>query len=306
MKTIAIIMPYFGNWPEWAELFFHSCQYNSTVDFIFFTDCGRPDYIDTENRNIHFHETSFSDYCNMASKQLEINYHPEKSYKLCDLRPFFGLIHREELKDYDFWGFGDMDLIWGDLRSFYTDCMLERYDILSTHADRISGHLTLLRNIEKYVNLPLEIPHWKEKICSNQGQAFDELEFTLKLYPLAKILWKIHKHFYLRFRFRDEWMAYNRFCSLFNSLMKPRQLYFKEQYTTPWFTNSEASNPEVIAHHQWLYYNGKIVNMLTGRETLYLHFLSLKRHWTGEYIDRDLDLNKRIVISLKGITQSNS
>ena len=39
MKSIGILIPYFGKWPEWIELFFDSVERNKTIDFHFLTDC---------------------------------------------------------------------------------------------------------------------------------------------------------------------------------------------------------------------------------------------------------------------------
>lgn len=42
MKTIAFIIPYFGNLPEMFPLWLTSCRYNSTRDFIVYTDNQSP------------------------------------------------------------------------------------------------------------------------------------------------------------------------------------------------------------------------------------------------------------------------
>ena len=50
------------------------------------------------------------------SDTLGINFtQKHKAYKLCGCKPFYGVIHKEELRGYDYWGFGDIDLIYGDL-----------------------------------------------------------------------------------------------------------------------------------------------------------------------------------------------
>lgn len=40
MKKAAIIIPYFGKFPEWFNLYLYSCKKNPEVDFIFYTDCS--------------------------------------------------------------------------------------------------------------------------------------------------------------------------------------------------------------------------------------------------------------------------
>ncbi|MGX8712353.1 MAG: DUF6625 family protein [bacterium] len=297
MKSIAIIIPYFGSWPPWVGLFFESCRRNATINFIFFTDC-EPPVLDAPN--IYFNRTCFIEYCKKASNILGVEFHSNRPYKLCDLRPFYGFIHQDILKGYDFWGFGDIDLVWGDIRKFYTEDILQKNDVLSTHADRLSGHLTLIRNTQYYTQLPFGIENWKELLCSPENHALDEIAFTRILYPAAPLMWKIHKHIFFRLKFHDEWKSYNRFCSCFNRLFKPRKLFFIEQNTTPWFTDTEAADPNVVASHRWYYHNGKILCQQTGAELPYLHFLSLKKYWKGDFCTV-VDNWNNVEIGLQGI-----
>lgn len=46
------------------------------------------------------------------------------------------------IKTYDFWGFGDLDLVYGDIRSFLTETVMSYKFLLGW------GHLTLLHNDE--------------------------------------------------------------------------------------------------------------------------------------------------------------
>ncbi len=64
--------------------------------------------------------------------------------KICDYRPAFGDIFREELNGYDYWGYCDMDEFFGDLAAYLTPDYLSRYDKLFCY-----GHMTILRNSEQ-------------------------------------------------------------------------------------------------------------------------------------------------------------
>ena len=290
MKTsIALIMPYFGVWPKWAELFFDSCVKNKDIDFYFFTDCGTPESVE-EKENIHFEEISFNDYCKIVSKKLGIDFHPTTPYKLCDLKPYYGFIHQEIIKKYDFWGFGDLDLVWGDIRHFYTDQLLEKFNVLSTHSDRLSGHLTLIRNTPHYNTLAFNMPDWKDLLGSPKNHAVDEIYFTLTIYPWAKLLWKAHKHIFLRFRFRNEWIAYNNFCNRVNQILLNKKIHFAEYNTTPW---NDGNMPQ----KEWLYKNGHVYDTKTNEELIYLHFLVMKKKWVGNYYHPS---SNGSVISFKG------
>ena len=40
------------------------------------------------------------------------------SYKLCDFKPAYGFLFPEILKEFKFWGHGDIDVIYGNIRKF--------------------------------------------------------------------------------------------------------------------------------------------------------------------------------------------
>lgn len=288
MYSIALIMPYFGDWPIWSDLFFQSCRYNNSIDFLFYTD-NEPPQSAIGAKNIIFNKITFKEYCNRVSAFLDIDFHPTRVYKLCDLRPFYGFIHQQEIKEYDFWGYGDVDLVWGDIRKFYSDDLLQKYDIFSTHTDRLSGHLAIIRNKPEYTEMAFRYRHWREMLCDNRNHIFDEQGFTLLFHPAARILWRIHKWVFHKFRFRNDWVAYNRFCEKYNQFfgLKRRRVYFKEQNTTPWDNKK-----------QWLYSNGCMYDLQTNDEIIYLHFLLMKKKWTGDYFHPSID---GTIISFDGI-----
>ena len=150
MKSIGILIPYFGRFPDWAELFFETLKQNSTIDFIIFTDCETKNF---QAPNIIFHKTSFEDYVKLINSKLDFQVNPPNAYKLCDFRPLLGHIHSDIFKNYDFYGYTDIDLLFGDIRSFYTDEILSQYDVISTHEHRVSGQLALFRNNKKNRNI---------------------------------------------------------------------------------------------------------------------------------------------------------
>lgn len=81
-------------------------------------------------------------------------------YKLCDYKPVFGNAFKDYFKDYDFWGYADLDLVFGNIRYFLTDDILNQYDKIYHQ-----GHLSLYRNCAQMNNLYL-------RILPN-GKAFD-------------------------------------------------------------------------------------------------------------------------------------
>ena len=58
MKSIALIVPYFGKWPIWFEAHLLSIEANKTINWLFFTDCEIPDVYP---KNIRFIKTSLQE-----------------------------------------------------------------------------------------------------------------------------------------------------------------------------------------------------------------------------------------------------
>lgn len=135
MKSIVIIFPYFGTLPVQYGMWRASALQNPTVDFMFFTDA------DVEPaENIIVHKMSFDRFRTIAQRAFSFPIVLDRPYKLCEYKQAYGLILHDYIADYDFWGFGDLDLVYGDMRRFLTDEVLSFKFILGW------GHLTLLRN----------------------------------------------------------------------------------------------------------------------------------------------------------------
>ena len=107
MKTIGIVIPYFGKLPPFFQLWLQTAKSNSSIDFHIFTD----DDSVFSDENIYVHRMTWSDMQKLASKPFDFNIALAQPYKLCDFKPAFGLIFSEHLKKYDFWGIA-MSLIY--------------------------------------------------------------------------------------------------------------------------------------------------------------------------------------------------
>lgn len=138
MKKIALIQPYFGNFPEYFPLHLLTISQNPQVTWIFFTD-DRAEYPWPANCQVHY--MSFSDMQKYISDKFDFPVSIKTPYKLCDYKPAYGYIFSEYLKGYDFWGHCDIDVIFGYLKKFLTDEILSQYDKIFS-----MGHMTLYRN----------------------------------------------------------------------------------------------------------------------------------------------------------------
>lgn len=139
MKSIVVIIPYFGKFPPIFKYWLESAYNNSTIDFVIITDQTIP-----SRNNVKIINLYFSDLKEKIASLFNFEIKLENPYKLCDFRPAYGFIFKDEVENFDFWGFGDIDLIYGDIRSFLTDNILNNYWMISGW-----GHFTLYRNIKE-------------------------------------------------------------------------------------------------------------------------------------------------------------
>jgi len=263
-NRIAILIPYFGKWPEWIDLYFYSCSQNTIADWYFMTDCVIPE---KRYSNLNFKSCTFSEYCQEVSDKLGIDFKPQNAYKLCDLKPFYGFIHKDILQPYEFWGFADADILWGDIAAFYTNDLLTNYDVFSTHNDRLSGHFSIFRNNKYYRELCFSIPTWEKRLCESINYALDEGSFSKLIYPETAFIGKVYRQVIMKIMdWKTAWEFYYTVFPLFRLFLKLRRkrLYFVEQHTTP------ILNPDGRLYKYesdtWFYENGVVSNSRTSRK----------------------------------------
>jgi len=179
MKSkIGIITCYFGKFPWYFPYFLHSCKFNPTIDFIIITDCqDKPKYIPN---NVFILKKSLAELEALATRKLGFQVCMSYSYKLCDFKPSFGFLFPDIIESYDFWGHGDIDVVYGDIRSFMTDGLLNSHDIISSRHDYITGTFCLYRNNQQMNTLFMQSKDYKKVFCSSEHFCFDECNFLFQ------------------------------------------------------------------------------------------------------------------------------
>lgn len=172
MNKIGLIIPWFGMLPTYFPFFIKGCEHNKDIlDIHIFTDS----YFDIElPTNIIVHHISFDDLITKISDKVQFQVKINNPYKLCDYKPLLGKIFEEDIIDYEFWGYGDIDVIYGDLKKFLKPDFLEKYDIITFREYIISGAFTLLRNNEYTRNLYKLSPDLDRVFKEEKYIAFDE------------------------------------------------------------------------------------------------------------------------------------
>lgn len=169
MVKVCIIGVYFGEFPNYFNLWLKSAQRNPSVNFMIFTDQQR----ETLPGNVQLVDFTIEKMKKLASEKLGFEVCLERPYKCCDFKPAYGVIFEKYLKGYEYWGHCDFDLIWGDLDGFFNKYQLEKYDKFLP-----LGHLCLYRNTDENNRRFMQEGSnnsYKTVFTSTKNYAFDEL-----------------------------------------------------------------------------------------------------------------------------------
>lgn len=172
MKSIVFIVAYYGTFPNYFPVWLNSCRQNPTIDFLVVTDNTPDKYLLPSN--VRFLNMTFDKLRELIQRRFDFKISLDRPYKLCDYKPVYGEALQEWLAGYDFWGHCDIDLIWGNIRNFVTEEILERYDRICNQ-----GHCSIYRN-DPRVNSFYRIldPHscldWREVFTNDRNFSFDE------------------------------------------------------------------------------------------------------------------------------------
>jgi hypothetical protein len=127
-------------------------------------------------RNFRVAEMSLDELRARAESALGCKVCLDSGYKLCDLRPMFGLVFADLLSGYDYWAYGDCDVIYGiGLNDFVRKAMLGGWDVATARADWLCGPFTMMRNSDHVNNLFRRSSAWRNILGTPGNQMSDEL-----------------------------------------------------------------------------------------------------------------------------------
>ena len=186
MKKIAgVVIPYFGKFKPSFKLFIESCQRNLDLDWIIITD---NEELQDLPQNVVWKRCTLPDIEKLARERLDKEASLNSAYKLCDYKVTYGELFENFLEDYEYWGYGDVDVIYGDLVKKLKAIDFRQYEKINW-----MGHFALLKNNDKCkkawriqdVNFldPLEVIRNGK---TNYG--FDEQDFNKKLVSKGYII----------------------------------------------------------------------------------------------------------------------
>ena len=170
MKSICLIIPYYGKFPNYFELWLKSVEKNSTIDFLLVTDIKESyDY----PSNVKIKNMTFNELKTQVQSLYDFKISLDNPYRIVDFKVAYGELFYEYIKKYDFWGYCDVDLIFGDIRKFVTEEILNQYDKINLH-----GHFSLHKNCDEmrhlYKKTSKNIIDYKTAFKVNWTWHFDE------------------------------------------------------------------------------------------------------------------------------------
>ena len=185
MKKIRLIIPYFGKLPKFFPYFLLTAKRNQKIDFLIYTDQNVDQFEVLNADNIEFKTLSFDDLRKKVQSKFDFEISLKTPYKLCDYRGAYGLIFEEELKEYDYWGFCDTDVLLGDIYQF-----LEKHSFFENDYARygLFGHLQIFKNSQevnrifmsgKGLNYRLD---YQNVFTNEQSFIFDEANGIQKIF----------------------------------------------------------------------------------------------------------------------------
>ena len=272
MPRIALMMPYYGAWPSYFPLYLTTCAQNAQLDFIFFTDLEVPK---ESPANVHFHRLPFQNLRERAEDKLETYVNLPIPFKICDIRPAFAKIFSEYIEDYDYWGWGDIDVIYGELLKGLSEEMLSNSDIISGRKKWLSGSFCIMKNTEvindlyksdnDYQRIFADASYWGFDECGRQWKSIREADSILDIpHDISNITWlakKLESEGVIRTYFDD---------------------HIKES----------------IKMNSWVKWDQNLTDSSQNQYWLY-HFITEKRHFKFQYPRWDT-LPKKFYISQSG------
>ena len=240
LSKIVFIVPYYGKIPKYFAAWLLSVEYNPTINFILVTDIKLNQ---TLPENVTVLRWTWKELVNKIQEPFGFKINVKTPYNLCDFRPAYGLIFKDYIKEYDFWGNCDIDQVFGDIRRFITEDILKNNDIIG-----YLGHFSLRRNIpeiNEIFKLSGSLFDYKTVFSTDEWYAFDEYTGIKQIVEKNNI-----SHY-----FNNKYIAD---ASIIHNQMKAGKLNYKHQVF--YWENGKVYRAYIVD------------NKIHRQEYMYLHF----------------------------------
>jgi len=161
--------------PAWMPFYITTCGANPDIQWVILTDRAEPGAL---THNVRVRKITIEEMRESIHKITGILPACDGGgYKVCDWRPFFGLMFEDEISGYDYWGHCDLDVFWGNIRKFIP--VDTGYDVITGGGPGYCGPFTLYRNNETACNLWRRAPTLMGMLYEPEIQLFEETGVSL-------------------------------------------------------------------------------------------------------------------------------
>jgi hypothetical protein len=283
MHSIGIFVPYFGRIPRWFDLFLESCKANPSINFYLFSDY-LPDRMLLPN--VRVESMTLQQFIELASRRLAINIAISSAYKICDFKPAFGDIFGVAVLDLDFWGYCDIDIIFGNMRKFLGHDILCGFDIISAARQFMAGPFSIFRNSPLINTLYRRSTHFHNVFETDKCKSFDELG------PYVK--WKKNGDF-VRKRTGD-FESFTDVVVAARNRGNVRALFGLRYYNDP--------DTAIHKYSDVLWKRGDLINLSTNDHLFMYHFQNGKRSFRSWYVPKEADFTNGFLITRSGFCRA--
>lgn len=247
--SIAIVVTYFGSAPPWLPAFLRSCETNPDVQWLLYADF---EVTFPTPSNVAIRPTDLREFNARASDAVgaAISIDDGSLRKVCDFKPVYGLMFADDLRPFDWWAYSDLDVVWGDVRRFVTDDLLNTHIIVSPRQRKLGGHGTFVRNTDATNRTYELIPNVVEQLLNPKYLRLDENVLTACLRELIA---------------RSSFKA------------RPK-IYWEDEMTITAAYQKALITDERDWRFEWK--QGRAFDA-QGREVMYLHFHKLKQYMSS-------------------------
>lgn len=163
-----IILTQFGSPHAWTQDFFNNVSILG--DYGWYWKIFTQNVYEKTPNNVEIVPMSTEEFNNLTAAKLGVRPNmfmtPKgvPSVHVTDFYIFSGLIFEDYLRDSDYWGIANIDMVFGRIDRYLPDDYLKNFDVWTDDVNIINGIFTLFRNDFEVNRLCLQIPHWKEVI----------------------------------------------------------------------------------------------------------------------------------------------
>lgn len=172
-NKIALVLPYYGKLPPYFNFFLRSLD-GKNLDVLFFSDLE----VEKHPDNFKVRKLAFAEFKGLIARKIGVEPRIDGLRRICDFKPMYGKIFEDYLKGYDYWAFGDCDLLYGNVFNDVLDKVLASgADVFSMEEKFCCGPLCFVKNTSADNELFKRARGWVGAVKSDckRNIGFDEI-----------------------------------------------------------------------------------------------------------------------------------